>query len=164
MDAHRYLDLAKKLVDEVKAGRFLVAGAGGEAECRAAVSRAYYAAYHGAIGFLDQIGFEPGKSHEAHLVLRDELSNAGHVGLRQVGGLLDTLHTERKSADYALRDRRTESARQADYAVGLADRVFNLLDQVRNEPPAVLISITSAVQTYIDQRQTSAIRRKPPKK
>jgi uncharacterized protein (UPF0332 family) len=160
MDARLYLDLAKKLVEEVKAGRFLVVNGAGESECRAAISRAYYAAYNGAVSFLGLVGLVPGKSHEGHLVLREILNNSGNEDLRRAGRILDSLHTERKSADYYLNDRRAESIRQAESVVRNAEEVFKLLDQVIAEPPALRGAIATAVHAYVQQRQTEAFRPK----
>src|SRR4051812_12028791 len=112
MNAHDYLTLAEKLVETVK-NRSPLCGGKGEAECRAAISRAYYAVYNSVWEFLDRIGFEPGKSNNNHQVLQDTLSNSGDSSLRTVGAALNRLHTERKAADYEMRNPRAEQMANA---------------------------------------------------
>jgi hypothetical protein len=159
MDARLYLELAKKLVDEVKAGRSLVAQGAGAPECRTAISRAYYAAYNGAVSFLDVVGLSSGPSHEGHRHLRDVLDNSGSDDLKRVSKLLDNLQTERKLADYNLNVRRPEILRQAEAVLRNAEDVFKLLDQVRSNT-AALGPIATAVNAYVTRRRMTAFRPK----
>lgn len=50
-----------------------------EAEWRAAVSRAYFAAFHAARQLMEDLGFQVPRGEQAHAYLWKRLSNSGHV-------------------------------------------------------------------------------------
>lgn len=159
MDARLYFQLAEKLLEAAKNAKPLVPGRG-EPECRAAISRAYYAVYNGVIQYLDRIGFEPGKSFDNHRVIQDALSQSGNDNLRTVGNTLNTLHTERKWADYYLRNLRPESVAHAESVLLTAGEMIRLIDQVAQGPPDVHGQIATAILRYVTSRQTEALKLK----
>jgi uncharacterized protein (UPF0332 family) len=126
MDANLYLELATDLVQRVKQSKQLV-GTSGEAECRSAISRAYYAAFHIAVNFLDEIGIKVTDSGDCHVVVQHGFNNSGEVDLVVAGSELRTLYTERKNADYKMGNPRAEAVSQAEMMTVLATKVVGNL-------------------------------------
>lgn len=71
-----------------------------EVHWRAAISRAYYAAFHQARDFLQSLGFDVPRSDTAHAFLWRRLENSGHKTLQQAGTALVQLRRQRNRADY----------------------------------------------------------------
>ena len=103
MDAHRFLTLADQLLTGVRDSVPSTAGDGAP-ECRCATSRAYYAAYNVAVEFLGRIGFETTNSHNCHHAVQFAFNQSGNASLRTVSANLNSLHSERKVADYEMRN------------------------------------------------------------
>jgi hypothetical protein len=91
MDPREFRRLAMKLVAVPKA-----------AELRAAVSRAYYAAYHVSVDFVERLGFSIAKLGAGHKQVQDYLWNSGDVEVVQIASKLRTLFSRRVDADYRL--------------------------------------------------------------
>lgn len=147
MDAPRFLDLAARLVTAVKAGTGLGVD-GGQAECRAAVSRAYYAAFHHAAEYLGDLGFTLTEKGSCHKSLQFALKASGHTWIVLIGSHLDTLYTERLSADYDLAVPRTETLAQAETVVGIARQVLTLLGAARTgsvKPPIDISKVAATI-------------------
>src|SRR5947209_5066202 len=77
-----------------------LANRGTPADCRSAVSRAYYAAHHAAIEFLRGAGVGVPETGTAHVAVLNILLSAGDLDIREAGVKLSTLHTRRDHADY----------------------------------------------------------------
>lgn len=120
MNSNRYAVLARKLVEGVAASSPLTGG-DGAAECRCAISRAYYAAYNRAVDFLGMLGFKTLNSGKCHTDVQHVLNNCGDEDLRKVATELGTLYSERRRADYEMRQRASESLSQAQAMVGVSE-------------------------------------------
>jgi uncharacterized protein (UPF0332 family) len=73
-----------------------------EAECRSAISRAYYAAFHTAREFIIRLRFRVPAGEQAHAYLWLRLSNTGDPAADSIGRLLRDLRGRRNNADYDL--------------------------------------------------------------
>jgi hypothetical protein len=147
MDAPRFLDLADRLVAAVKSRSGLGLDSGA-AECRSAVSRAYYAAFHVAGEYLEEIGFILVERGPCHKALQFALKASGHGGIVAIGAQLDTLYTERLSADYDLTVPRTEGIGHAETTVLNARMVLRLIAVARSgktTPPIDLTKVAAAI-------------------
>ena len=153
-----YLTLAQQLVAGVQASTPLTGGSGAP-ECRCAISRAYYAAYNVAVDFLDRLGFETTNSHNCHQAVQFALNQSGNASLRDVSTFLNTLHTERRRADYEMRNTRPEEVSHADAMVKVAETAIALVDSVLSDT-SLWGAIATAVLNYVNTSQTAALRRK----
>jgi uncharacterized protein (UPF0332 family) len=114
-----------------------LAAAATEADWRAAVSRAYYAAFHVARQLLADLRFNVPRADRAHQYLVYRLSNCGDPTVQQAGRDLDTLRRLRNRADYDEAPALTQP--QAAAATQLAQNIIQVLDAVRQEPTRTLI-------------------------
>lgn len=103
-----------------------------EAAWRAAVSRAYYAAFHVARRLLADLNFIIPRADRAHQYLVFRLSNCGESAVEQAGRDLDTLRRLRNRADYDDAPAFTQS--QASAAVRLAEDIVRALDAAGQDP------------------------------
>jgi uncharacterized protein (UPF0332 family) len=148
MDAPRFLDFADRLVAAVKSRSGLGLDSG-IAECRSAVSRAYYSAFHVAREYLEEIGFVLAERGSCHKALQFALKASGHGGIAAIGSQLDTLYTERLSADYDLAISRTEKIGQVEALVKDSRMLLRLIATLRsgqNNPPVDLSRVASAIE------------------
>jgi hypothetical protein len=129
MDPRIFLRLAENLVGSVKQSA-MVPGTSGESECRTAISRAYYASFLVAVDFLDAIGVVVTTSGQCHVAVQYAMNNSGHSNLIRVAATLGTLYSERRAADYELRNRRAERVAQAEASIQMAQAAIALLDQI----------------------------------
>jgi hypothetical protein len=82
-----------------------LAAQSGEAEGRAAVSRAYYAAFHVARSLIEvECGVVLPGGPEVHKKLQFCLEQTGDGGLSEIADQLETLREQRNRADYRLSD------------------------------------------------------------
>jgi uncharacterized protein (UPF0332 family) len=121
MNWRDFLSLAARLAADVT-----------EADWRAAVSRAYYAAFHVARRLLADLNFTVPRADRAHQYLVFRLSNAGEAAVEQAGRDLETLRRLRNRADYD--DVPVVTQPQAAAAVRLAEGIVQGLDAARLEP------------------------------
>jgi uncharacterized protein (UPF0332 family) len=90
-----------------------------EAKWRTAVSRAYYAAFCEARGYLTRVeGLAVPEGPEAHQFVIDVFANKSSTGLRRISSRLDGLRDDRNKADYddwvsGLQSKSTASTRTA---------------------------------------------------
>jgi hypothetical protein len=120
----------------------------GSTECRSAVSRAYYAAFHVASEYLEEIGFVLAERGPCHKALQFALKASGHGGIIAIGMQLDTLYTERLSADYDLAIPRTEGIGHVETTVKAARIVLQLISVARSgkiTPPIDLAKVVSSI-------------------
>ncbi|HEY1190697.1 MAG TPA: hypothetical protein VGE74_23905 [Gemmata sp.] len=160
MDGRRLLELAQKLVDGVATGTPLTGGDGAP-ECRSAISRAYYATFLVASALLDRIGFAVQNSPAAHAAVQYALNNSGDAALRAVASDLDSLHRDRRRADYDPRDKSAQQRAKAEEATQLAARIIARLDEVRDAAaPERLGAIASAVSVWLKGAKSAGLRQK----
>jgi hypothetical protein len=155
MDSRLYVTLARTLVTEVQ-GRTPPTGA---AECRCAISRAYYGAYNVAVDLLDMIGFRTENVGACHVNVQHVLNNSGNADLAAASSGLGTLYVERRHADYEMKNTRPESAAQADAMVKLAESVVQLIVTIRNNTSG-LGPIITAVAAYVATSSPAGVKRK----
>lgn len=158
MHSRLYLTLAQQLVSGVQAGRPLTGGTGAP-ECRCAISRAYYAAYNVAVDYLDAIGFRTENVGACHTAVQYALNQSGNASLETVSTNLGTLYSERRKADYEMKNPRPENVVQADAMVKLAESAIALVDAVRSDT-SLWGAIATGVLAYITTSGTNALRRK----
>jgi uncharacterized protein (UPF0332 family) len=116
-----------------------------EAEWRAAVSRAYYAAFHVARQLLQQCGFSVPIADRAHAYLWLRLANSGHSDIQHAGRSLNELREVRNWADYDL-DRPLDHAFALAY-VQLAETIVELLE-LATADAGVSGRITADIKAY----------------
>ena len=147
MDAPRFLDLSDRLIRTVKSG----AGLGldlGAAECRSAVSRAYYTVFHVASEYLEELGFILAERGPCHKALQFALKSSAHGAIVAIASQLDLLYTERLSADYDLNRPRTENPNQAEALCQQARMTLHMISVVRSgkvTPPINVEKVFNAI-------------------
>src|SRR5262245_46696533 len=104
-----------------------LAAAGGPAECRSAVSRAYYAVYHVGEQLLHRMRFERPK-RDYHVVLQRRFLVSGDAEVIRIGSDLGDFHQERIQADYRMDDHFPENKNNAIAAVKKATEMIAKLD------------------------------------
>jgi uncharacterized protein (UPF0332 family) len=134
MNPRDILDVASELCTGLK-----------EAEWRAAVSRAYFAAFHGARCLLRDAGFDVPRADQAHTFLWWRLGNCGHPDVEGAGRRLGELRRVRNWADYDL-DRPFDHL-AAVKQVQEADDILQLREALPTTP-AILTQITAAIRAY----------------
>jgi uncharacterized protein (UPF0332 family) len=135
MDFREFLVLAELLAEGTT-----------EAEWRTTVSRAYYAAFHVACECLTSLGFRvPTHTEQSHAFASRRWSNTGEWRIDDAGRFLNTLRSDRNSADYD--KHATIIARHADDAVRVARSVIETLDQLLRDKP-LRTHITDAIKKY----------------
>lgn len=122
-DWSEYLVLAQELAGQ---GGFPVSA---EARLRAAISRAYYAAFHKALDYLrDREGWKPSYTGRDHTRLAQEFQSRSNAIRQQIGVHLDRLKVDREKADY---DNMVAGIEQiAEGSLLLAERVLSGLSQL----------------------------------
>lgn len=115
-----------------------------EVEWRCAISRAYYAAFHEARDFLEDLRFRVPRAAQAHGYLWMRLINCGNPTIALAGSDLNNLQGERNRADY---DRHVSVSQvNAQRWVQSARLVLNRLASGRSDP--VRSQITAAIRDY----------------
>lgn len=137
MNPRDYLRLAERLV----AGG-TSAGVATPAECRAAISRAYYAAFNVGAETLRGLGLLLARGAAAHGELRQCLANSGDAQVAAAASTLGSLHTERNRADYQLDRTDVERPSKAQLVVRQAGDVIRALDQIFSGPARLQIKAT----------------------
>jgi uncharacterized protein (UPF0332 family) len=93
------------------------------ADCRTAVSRAYYAVFNRAVEFLLGMGFQKIK-RDPHGNMKKRLAASGDAAIESLGSNMHDFHEDRVSADYYLDKQVTEKQATANAAVKKADTMF----------------------------------------
>lgn len=160
MDGRRLHAVAQKLVEGV-ADKTPLTGGDGAPECRSAISRAYYTAFLVASSYLDRIGFAVENTPAAHVAVQHALNNSGDGSLRGVASDLRDLSTERRRADYDMKDRSPEQASNAERIVNLAASAIARLDDVRDTAtPERTGAVAVAVSKWLKSAQNAGLRQK----
>jgi uncharacterized protein (UPF0332 family) len=107
---------------------------GSPAECRSAVSRVYYAAFHAAVAFLGQLGVEAVRNAAAHAATFNALLNGRDPDVVVAGSGLLALHSQRTDADYRWADPATENQETARAVVRQAHAVILALQNCLRDP------------------------------
>src|SRR5262245_22598977 len=121
-----------------------LAAGSNEADWRAAIGRAYYAAFHVSRQLFRSLGFAVPRAEQAHQFMIFRLNNCGDPATRQAGQNLDALRRLRNQADYD--DAPTLTQTKAVAAVRLAEQVIRALDAAAQEPTRT--QITDAMKLY----------------
>jgi uncharacterized protein (UPF0332 family) len=135
MNGRDFLDTARHL-----------AGCGGEADGRSAVSRAYYASFHAARDVLTALGFQTPRADRAHNYLYVRLNNSGDPRVENAAFLLHELRGLRSQADYDVLRMLPPNA--AADSVADAELVLQTFDALT---AAERTQITGAMKVYEQQ-------------
>jgi uncharacterized protein (UPF0332 family) len=115
-----------------------------EAEWRSAVSRAYYAAFHVARQFMEDLGFLVPRGDQAHAYLWLRLSNSGDVQLQIAGSDLSILRRDRNRSDYEVKV--TVLHANALLQVQAAARIIKIIEGANQAPTRA--QITDTIKDY----------------
>ena len=99
------------------------------AELRSATSRAYYAAFHTALGFLRSIGISIPSSPEFHTKVCYALENSGDSEVSIAGRKLTSLRRERNISDYDLSKMKAEDKQVVGNNVRSANDVIDCINR-----------------------------------
>lgn len=114
-----------------------------ETDWRSAASRAYYAAFHSALGMAVRCGVRFGKSSAAHEKVAYCLVNCSDDELKAAGMALQSLRKARNDADYDLANSGRWSEKHAAIEVNSAAKIIAVVaDQEDVE------TIRSEIRTY----------------
>ena len=110
----------------------------GPAECRTAISRAYYGVFHSLRRFIKldlsiSIHASGGRDN-SHLLLQQYLVNCNVALAAQMGRMLRDLHDSRKEADYDLDNDKLETSAHVQACVARADSLLNKLELLNQAP------------------------------
>ncbi|HVC95596.1 MAG TPA: HEPN domain-containing protein [Pirellulales bacterium] len=117
-----------------------------EATNRAAVSRAYYGAFHLAKALLDDMGFSAPRNPSGHAFVYRRLFFSRQQNAQAIGALLSDLHPSRIEADYDLSSEEAGTNRNAKECVEESHRVRSAILACRQEP--AFSQIKSDIATY----------------
>ena len=123
MDPRAFHTLAQKLAPGPTA-----------ADCRTAVSRAYYAAFNVAAQILHDLGFRVRKGAAAHGEIYHCLSNSREPLIDDAAAELNDLHGLRNRADYQLEAQDVERPAVVTKIVATAGAVIRALDSAFSGP------------------------------
>jgi hypothetical protein len=107
---------------------------GQPADCRSAISRAYYAAFNVAAALLRANGFPILENHTSHEQVRRHLLGSNNAGVMGVGSQLGDLRGMRNKADYKLALSAVEDVRAAQVVVTTAGKHIRDLDSAFTGP------------------------------
>jgi uncharacterized protein (UPF0332 family) len=95
---------------------------------RSAIGRAYYAAFHTAGLIFTAINLNPPEGPGSHSQVAQALQESGDTVLKQLGILLNDLHTRRIHADYRLTRTDVETLIAAQAACETAEQIIKGFD------------------------------------
>lgn len=123
-DWSEYLDLAQQLT-----GSSTTSVVGAEARSRAAISRAYYAAFCKSRNHLRDVdGKTIPTSGDSHRIVKADLKNSSDATRQSIGKNLDRLRIERNKADYD--DVLASVTSTTSFALALAQSVVSDLNEL----------------------------------
>jgi uncharacterized protein (UPF0332 family) len=108
--------------------------AGGPADCRSAISRAYYAAFHVAAATLRAHGFNILENHTAHEQVTRHLLGSNDPAVMAIASQLGDLRGMRNKADYRLTLPSVENVKTAQPLVATAGRHIRALEAAFSGP------------------------------
>jgi hypothetical protein len=122
------------------------------AASRAAISRAYYAAYHVAHGFLQALDCPVDRGGREHRDIRAWLDASGVHDLAYAAKVLGDLHEMRILADYGIESPDTEASGTVAQALDQAEEIITIVnDCAANQ--ALSASIRSAFRSETLRRR-----------
>lgn len=137
------------------ASRLALANPTSAAQCRTAIGRVYYGAFHHAVQALNGMGAPPGEGSSAHGKAPLLLLRSGDDLVCAAGGILGDLHTLRGRADYKLtHPNGVESRHEAIQAASDADKIIATIDNLLSDPvrwAAVRLSIRASYQQIMSK-------------
>ena len=139
MDAREFLTLAEDLV-VIKNAR--------PCHFRAAIGRAYYAAFNFASETLTNMGFPPTTSGKGHVHVIQLLQRCGDDVLAGAGGMLGDLQGSRHKADYELRRADIEKLGAAQTAVEIADSIFKDIESFTSDASRKAVASSALKEQY----------------
>jgi hypothetical protein len=142
MDARLFLATARTLASTNPAD------ATAAAAYRTAVSRSYYAAFNVAVGFLEGIGLEVIDKPSGHSWVKNSFIYVPDPAVKRIGMALETLHRERKYADYDMQDLKPERQKTASGVVRQAEQVISDLDGYRLSPTNAA-ALEAAIKNWV---------------
>lgn len=111
-----------------------LAAGGTPAQSRAAISRAYYAAFNVGAELLRGMGFSLGRGAAAHGEVQRCLANSGDVEVAAAASELNALHSQRIRADYQMDRTDVEHPRVAIDITRQASMIIRTLDDAFDGP------------------------------
>ena len=123
MNPTELLDLASRLISD-----------GTEAAFRAAVSRAYYGAFHSAVLLIKEMGVSLPVGPESHQKVRFCLMESAEAPALQAGDSLQVLRKHRNQADYDLDESTLFDAPNTLRRIQRAREILGQLKACREEP------------------------------
>ena len=117
-----------------------------EADWRSAVSRAYYAVFHGTRDLLTGFGFKTPRADQAHEYLYRRLNNSGLAAVQQAAAQFRSLRQVRNQADYDMN--RPCPKAVAATQLRVAHQILQTLDALS---PAERTQVTDAMKLYEHQ-------------
>ncbi len=128
----------------------------GEPVWRTAIGRAYYGAFHVAMGvLLDKLQITLPTARDkknTHAFVQQALNNSGNADAIKAGGLLGDLHEYRKNADYDLKTADCGKQILARACVEVANRICTLLDQCSSHHPTMKTKIQAWQRDILKMR------------
>lgn len=122
------------------------------AASRAAISRAYYAAYHVAHGFLQTLDCPIDRGGREHRDIRAWLNASGVHDLAYAAKVLGDLHEMRILADYGIESPDIEASGTVAQALDQAEEIIAILDVCAASQP-LCSTIRSAFRSEIHKRR-----------
>lgn len=133
MSPRDFLDLASELSTR-----------NSEAAWRSSASRAYYAVFHAARSFLDDLGFAIRRGDQAHAAVYRRLSNSKITDVESAGSLLMDLRGIRNHADYDWQ--RSFQSVTGRKSVERAEQLLAILANQRT--PQILAALKANIRAY----------------
>jgi hypothetical protein len=135
MDSAEFLDVAKFLVERDNPS---------PAECRTAISRAYYGVFNVVNDILIELRIPLDKQKDSHKEVLD-IVQSGNATFKQVCDSLGHLKIKRKDADYEMKARDVETKAVASRELSLAWGMIGKIQKVRNDRPAWIAASANIV-------------------
>jgi hypothetical protein len=103
MDARLFLSIARTLA------KTPTTNPDEPAAYRSSISRSYYALFNASVVFLESIGLEVIDKPRGHSWVKNSFVYTADLTIKAIGMGLETLHKERKYADYEMSNPRAEN-------------------------------------------------------
>lgn len=123
-----------------------------EVQWRAAISRAYYAAFHQARDFFQSLGFDVPRSDTAHAFFWRRLENSGNKSLRQAGTALVLLRRQRNRADYDVEE--TVIQRDAHGAITNSAETIRAINSLGHDDRRAAVDVIKAYERDVLRETT----------
>ena len=133
--------------DEFYALALRLVAVGKTAECRSALSRAYYSAAHVAKETLESMGVRLPPGNNMHSLIPNLLSNSNDPRLSRAGHRLREIQSKRIKADYKLSDRESENAKSVAVWIADAGEVIQIVQETFSGKNAIIV--IASIQSYI---------------